>query len=35
MVSLEGDVAICRNHAFCSKGIRDIVYVEVETLDQT
>jgi glycine cleavage system H protein len=24
-----------RNHAFCSKELGDIVYVEVETLDQT
>jgi glycine cleavage system H protein len=31
-VSLEGDVANCRNHAFCSKKeLGDIVYVEVET----
>jgi glycine cleavage system H protein len=33
-VSLEGDVATV-GIAFCSKRTRDIVYVEVETLDQT
>jgi glycine cleavage system H protein len=34
-ISLEGDVATVGITHFAQKGIRDIVYVEVETLDQT